>query len=357
MWKALLSLYLFLLLEANAVLREYYIAAIDVDWNYAPAHFDKYNDKPLAESPAAEYTVQKKDRIGSTYRKAVYRKYTDSTFSTMVTPDASFGLLGPLIRAEMGDQVRIHFHNNASKPCNLHPSLPKDTTKIPDFEAIQPGKDHIYVWDVDTLDDQAMGNVSSTLWAYRSLTDPVQDMNAGLIGPLVVYKSGMLSGAPNAYPTGIDREIFTLMMTTEETRSKYFVESAKAAGISEERLKELAEDESFVESNRMYHINGFVFNNNPGIHLPYGSSVRWYVLAMGITTEDSHTAHWHGGTLLKHGHRVDVIDLMPSTFEVLDMAPDNAGQWLFHCHVASHLMNGMSIFYQVDEPEAGGSEG
>ncbi|CAO3679146.1 unnamed protein product [Umbelopsis vinacea] len=347
-------LYLLLVLDVEAVVRQYYIAAVEVDWNYAPAHWDNYNDKPLAESVAANFTVQAKDRIGATYRKVVYRRYTDETFSKVMTLDAFFGILGPVVRAEMGDQIRINFYNNASKPCNLHPHPPNNNETTTTFKPIESGEKYIYVWDVPIISDAAMGNLSSTLWTYRSLADPAQDLHTGLLGPLVVYKPGMLS--EEVRPNGIDREVFTIMMTTDESKSKYILESANAAGITGERLNELVKDTAYLESNQMFHINGFVFNNNPGIHLPMGSKVRWYVMALGINDGDSHTAHWHGGTLLMGGHRVDVVDLQPSTFEVLDMVPDNPGQWLFHCHVASHLMNGMSIFYQVDEPETGDSE-
>ncbi|GAB5587173.1 hypothetical protein Unana1_02073 [Umbelopsis nana] len=350
-------IYCILLLDVEAVVRQYYIAAVEVDWNYAPAHWDRYNDKPLAESIAANFTVRGKDRIGSTYRKAIYRRYTDDRFANVITPDASFGLLGPIVRAEMGDQVRINFLNNSTKPCNLHPHPPNGNEDGRKFEAIEPGERYIYVWDIPHIDDTTMGNLSSTLWMYRSLVDPVEDMNTGLIGPLVVYKPGTLSAEPQLRPKGLDREIFTIMMTTDENKSKYRIESANAAGINDKRLSELLTDNEFLDSNRMFHINGFVFNNNPGIHLPLGSKVRWYVMALGIDYTDSHTAHWHGGTLLMKGHRVDVVNLPPSTFEILDMVPDNPGQWLFHCHVASHLMNGMSAFYQIDEPETGGSEG
>jgi FtsP/CotA-like multicopper oxidase with cupredoxin domain len=31
------------------------------------------------------------------------------------------GILGPLIRAEVGDTIQIHFKNNAKHPHSLHP--------------------------------------------------------------------------------------------------------------------------------------------------------------------------------------------------------------------------------------------
>ncbi|KAH8549341.1 Cupredoxin [Umbelopsis sp. PMI_123] len=350
-------LYLLLFSKVEAIVRQYYIAAVELDWDYAPAHFDKYNDKPLAESIAVNYTVRTKDRIGSTYKKAIYRRYTDDTFSNIITSDPSYGFLGPVIRGEMGDQIRIMFFNNASKPFNLHPHPPKGKGDIPKSDPIEPGEKYIYVWDVPMLNDTAMGNLSSTLWTYQSLVDPHRDLQTGLIGPLVVYKQGMLSDDYLARPQAIDREIFTIMMISDENVSHFISESSKSANIQDARLKELLKNDDFIESNKMYHINGFVFNNNPGIHLPLGSKVRWYVISFGLIERDRHTAHWHGGTLLMEGHRVDVVELAQSSFETLDMVPDNPGQWLFHCHVANHLMSGMSAFYQVDEPETGDSEG
>lgn len=39
--------------------------------------------------------------IGSRYRKAVYRAYTDATFSTRVPTPAYYGTMGPMIIAEV----------------------------------------------------------------------------------------------------------------------------------------------------------------------------------------------------------------------------------------------------------------
>jgi Multicopper oxidase len=39
--------------------------------------------------------------------------------------------------------------------------------------------------------------------------------------------------------------------------------------------------------------------------------------------------------------RTDVVELLPATMKVADMVADNPGAWLFHCHVAEHMMEGM----------------
>jgi len=72
-----------------------------------------------------------------------------------------------------------------------------------------------------------------------------------------------------------------------------------------------------------------------------GERVRWYVLGLG-SEEDFHTAHWHGLRVIEEGRRrTDNIELLPATMKVADMIADNPGSWLFHCHVADHMNEGM----------------
>ena len=61
--------------------RTYYVAAEEVDWDYAPLGIDMNTGKPF-EGTAAAYTQPGPDRIGRIYRKAIYREYTDGTFTT-----------------------------------------------------------------------------------------------------------------------------------------------------------------------------------------------------------------------------------------------------------------------------------
>jgi hypothetical protein len=61
----------------------YYIAADEVVWDYAPS----YPDNPIMGEPFGSeesvYLKQGDDRIGRRYLKAVYREYTDGSFSTL----------------------------------------------------------------------------------------------------------------------------------------------------------------------------------------------------------------------------------------------------------------------------------
>ena len=61
--------------------RTYYIAADELDWDYAPG--DSIN--PITGQPydsvARVFVANGPTDIGRVYRKAVYREYTDSTFT------------------------------------------------------------------------------------------------------------------------------------------------------------------------------------------------------------------------------------------------------------------------------------
>lgn len=65
--------------------------------------------------------VRRNDRVGSRYWKYVYKQFTDDTFTTEIPTPKSFGIVGPLLRGEVGDVIRVHFRNNASVPLSVHP--------------------------------------------------------------------------------------------------------------------------------------------------------------------------------------------------------------------------------------------
>ena len=64
------------------------------------------------------------DRIGSIYKKAVYREYTDDTFTTEIQRDDDWlhlGILGPIIRGITGERIKIIFYNNCTQNYSMHP--------------------------------------------------------------------------------------------------------------------------------------------------------------------------------------------------------------------------------------------
>src|SRR6185503_18098571 len=102
--------------------RTYYIAADEVVWDYAPQGKNMITGQPFGDDENV-FVGQGTHRIGSKYKKALYREYTDATFKKLKRTDARFdhtGLLGPVIRAEVGDTVNVVFKNNASRPYSIH---------------------------------------------------------------------------------------------------------------------------------------------------------------------------------------------------------------------------------------------
>src|SRR5690348_15867509 len=103
--------------------RTYFVAADEVDWDYAPSRVDRITGEKFhfEDDPGSAGML---DPNTTMYRKAVLREYTDATFRTpKARPDAwvHLGILGPLIRAEVGDTIRVVFRNNASRPYSVHP--------------------------------------------------------------------------------------------------------------------------------------------------------------------------------------------------------------------------------------------
>ena len=100
-------------LAVNATERKYYVAADEIEWDYAPKHFNLMMNMPLKDSQ--KVFVESSDKtIGSKYIKAIYREYTDATFTTLKKRPAHeehLGLLGPLFRAEVGDTIKVVFKN------------------------------------------------------------------------------------------------------------------------------------------------------------------------------------------------------------------------------------------------------
>jgi len=339
----------------------YYIAADEVDWDFAPAGKNVITDKPF-DAAANVFVKQGPGFIGSKYKKALYHEYTDDTFKTLSpVPDAwkHLGMLGPVIRAEVGDTIKVVFKNNATRAYSVHPhgvfytkasegAGYSDGTTGTDTadDAVAPGATHTYTWEVPERAGPGPMDPSSVIWAYHSHVDETMDTNTGLIGPMIITKAGM-SGS-DGKPKDVDREFVTLFTVTNEGLSWYLDQNTKTfAGGAASTADGGA---AFEESNLMHNINGYVWGSMPlaDMTMKKGERVRWYLIGMG-TEVDLHTPHWHGQTVLWQGMRSDMMELLPMSMKTADMVPDDVGTWLFHCHVNDHFDAGMITRYRVTE--------
>ncbi|HSU14537.1 multicopper oxidase domain-containing protein [Longimicrobium sp.] len=174
---------------AAGQVRTYYIAADEV--SYAPA------------GGAAQ----------AGYRTAVYQEYTDASF-TRVKPRPvewkHLAFLGPLIRADVGDTIRVVFRNRVGFPANVHPDavlhhaeMDAALSATPSSDAaglgvdgddapVAPGETRVYNWPVPSQVGPGADDHGSVLWLYHSRTGQETGGDAGLIGPMLIYKRGAL---------------------------------------------------------------------------------------------------------------------------------------------------------------------
>ena len=75
----------------------------------------------LCSREAKVFTKSGPNRIGRKYKKAIYREYTDSRFSKRNPRPDYLGILGPMMKAEVGDVVQVVFKNEASRNYSIHP--------------------------------------------------------------------------------------------------------------------------------------------------------------------------------------------------------------------------------------------
>jgi len=343
--------------EAVGVQRTYFIAADEVVWDYAPLGFNNITGQPF-DDQANVFVQQGEHRIGKRYIKALYREYTDGTFTHLkpVPPQAAhLGTLGPPIRAVVGDTILVHFKNNTTRPVSMHPHgvfYNKNAEGAPyndgtsgankADDAVPPGSRFDYLWQVPERAGPGPADGSSVFWMYHSHTDEVADTYAGLMGPLEITRAGQ--GRADGGPNDVDREFATMFLVFDENQSPYLQRNIDMFAGDPGSVD--PDDEDFQESNLMHSINGYMFGNLPGLNMNKAQRVRWYLMGMG-TEVDLHTPHWHGNTVLIDGHRQDVAELLPASLLSANMVPDDPGTWLYHCHVNDHILAGMMALYNV----------
>jgi FtsP/CotA-like multicopper oxidase with cupredoxin domain len=355
---------------ASGKVRTYYVAADEVEWNYAPDGINKMMGMKFSGYPNV-FFEQGPHRIGPVYRKAVYREYTDETFSKLKprTPEwVHAGILGPILRAEVGDTIRVVFKNNATHPASLHShgvfynkdsegaSYDDGTTgndKADDD--VQPGQMHIYTWQVPERAGPGPGDPSSLVWLYHSHGN--RALESGLIGAIIITARGM--ALPDGKPKDVDREFVNLFIVFDENTSWYLDHNIQAytsdpKGVNKQEFIPVDTDGNlsaagtgFAAANFKGTINGYIYANGPMMTMKKGERVRWYLLTMGEGV-NFHTPHWHGNVVTDHGRRTDVLLLGPAQMETVDMVPDNPGIWLYHCHVEDHMDMGMTTMYKVE---------
>ncbi|MBM3676451.1 MAG: hypothetical protein FJW96_01000 [Actinobacteria bacterium] len=295
---ALLTLVLVLVAPratAGDTIREYWIAAVPMTWNVAP------NQRNAIEH-------ERFTRAQTTMRTVVYRAFTKDFEQPIPNAPGNQGLQGPLIKASVGDRIVVHFRNLDSftnKPHSMHfhgvrYGMGSDGAYIPGFSGpgavVKPGQEFTYRLTAEPG--------SAGVWPYHDHSTSMTDSIAGgMYGALSI-------AAPGERPP--DREFVVFLSTHLEFMT----------------------------------INGRAFvGNTPVFRAKVGELVQWDVLTLG---DDFHTFHVHGHRwLAPDGTPTDTRVLGPAESFRVRWVEDVPGTWLYHCHVESHMMNGMIGIYRV----------
>jgi FtsP/CotA-like multicopper oxidase with cupredoxin domain len=242
------------------------------------------------------------------FRTVVYRQFTKDFANQLPNGPGNPGLQGPLLRARVGDTILVHFRNLdtlTNHPHSMHfhgvrYRFGSDGAYIPGFSGpganVKPGETFTYRLEAEP---SARG-----VWPYHDHSPSMEEsIHGGMFGTLSIL--GRDEPAP-------DRE-FVVYLSSQ-------------LGFNT--------------------INGRAFvGNTPVFKAKVGDLVQWDVLAIG---DDIHTFH-------VHGHRWIQPDGTPRDTQVIGPAEsfrvrwreDTPGTWLYHCHVESHMMNGMIAIYRV----------
>jgi FtsP/CotA-like multicopper oxidase with cupredoxin domain len=243
------------------------------------------------------------DPAKTTVDTVVYRRFTPHWRKML--PAEYGGIPGPTIHARVGDVILVHFMNldlNAPHSMHFHGvhyAFPSDGSYIPGFSGpganVKPGKSFTY--------RLVAGADSVGVWPYHDHSPSMMDsIQGGMYGALSIL--GRRERPP-------DREFVV-----------------------------------FLESmGGFMTIDGRAFiGNTPVFHARVGDLVQWDVLALG---DEHHTFHVHGHRWREHGTPVDVKTVGPAESFKIRWREDRPGTWYYHCHVESHMANGMIGLYRV----------
>ena len=327
--------------------RRYYIAAEPQLWDYAPEGRDPICGKPFPPPVAAR-------RTGGKVR---YIEYTDDTFNARLISAPRLGILGPVLRGVVGEYIAVTFLNRTGRPLSMHPhgvKYDKDSEgayyepKPGLGAAVGPGAKFTYVWQLDEDSGPLPGEASSKGWLYHSHVSGDEETSLGLIGFIVV--TDPKRARPDGTPNDVDREMAALFMIFDESGLGEDVKEAAeyaTPGLNAPPPMPWVRVQEVMEQGERHAINGLIYGNLPGLEMNEGERVRWYLFGLG-SEADFHTAHWHGLRVVEDGRRrTDVVELLPASMKVADSRADNPGQWLLHCHVADHMLEGMFARFTV----------
>ncbi|XP_061642909.1 coagulation factor VIII isoform X1 [Phyllopteryx taeniolatus] len=337
--------------------RHYYIAAEEISWDYG-IRKAPYLIKPREARRGMRKFLPK-------YKKVVFKAYRDKDFLDPANRgelQEHLGIMGPFIKAEVNELLTVIFKNKASRPYSFHLQGVYDRTQgagisqryapflpagVPG-EPVPPGEARMYNWRITRKQGPTDEEFGCKAGAYYSTVDKERDLHSGLIGPLVVCKTGTLPTTENLGPI---QDFSLLFHTFDETKSWYLEENLK--NHCGPPCEVNPDDPWYHISNQFAAINGYVAETLPGLMVAQRQRVRWHLLNVGSDGE-YHAVHFHGLPFTLHTgqeHRMGIYNLFPGVFGTIEMIPSTVGTWLVECTVGDYQLAGMRAKLLVYDPE------
>lgn len=211
-----------------------------------------------------------------------------------------------------------------------------------------PGESRAYNWRVTNKQGPTNTEFDCKTGAYYSTVDKEKDLHSGLIGPLVICKSGTLLTGQQTQP---DIQEFSLLFHTfDETKSWYLEENLQQHCAPPCWVN--TDDPWYHISNKFAAINGYVAETLPGLVVAQHQRARWHLLNVGSDGE-YHAVHFHGLPFTLHTeqeHRMGVFNLFPGVFGTVEMRPPTVGTWLVECTIGDYQLAGMRAKLLVYNP-------
>uniref|UniRef100_A0A671T3H9 ferroxidase n=1 Tax=Sinocyclocheilus anshuiensis TaxID=1608454 RepID=A0A671T3H9_9TELE len=329
----------FLKIAGDKNTRTFFISVEEEEWDYA-----EYN--PFAKSLLClqrRLDKSSQNERPTAFKKAVFRKYLDSTFSIRDIRgemDEHLGILGPVIKAEVDQTVMVFFRNLASRKYSLHANGVKYLKQMEGLSYDDQSPTFIYMWTINSKSGPQNNESDCRTWTYYSAVNPERDINSGLIGPLLVCRKGTLDKKP------LDRREFVLLfMTFDENKSWYYEENRERI---ERKNKRAVMDPNFKNNLKFDAINGIIYSLK-GLRMYTNQLAKWHLINMG-SPKDLHSVHFHGQTFINKelkDHRQGVYPLLPGGFATLEMLPSKPGLWQLESEVGLSQQRGMQTLFLV----------
>ncbi|KFV12615.1 Coagulation factor V, partial [Tauraco erythrolophus] len=330
---------------------EYFIAAEEVTWDYAPSIPDS-----LDRHYKAQHLDNLSNLIGKKYKKAIFRQYTDASFTKRLENPRpkETGILGPIIRAQLNDKVKIVFKNKASRPYSIYfhgVTLSKNaegadyplgpTSNGTQSRGIEPGKTYTYEWKIAKTDQPTAQDAQCITRLYHSAVDSERDIASGLIGPLLICKSEALT--QKGVQKKADGEQQAMFAVFDENKSWYIEDNIRDYCSNPAGVKR--DDPKFYNSNVMHTINGYVSDSSEILGFCQDNVIQWHFSSVG-THDEIVSVRLSGHSFLNKGKYEDALNLFPMSGESVTVEMDNVGTWLLASWGTPEMSYGMRLRFR-----------